>query len=599
MLAVIFQNSVVVILFTLGILVLIHELGHYLVGVLFRMGVVSFSIGFGPKIASFRRGETEFRIGLIPLGGYVQFIGASPYEKVPEAFKGKELYRRPIWQRALMILAGPVANFLLAAMVFSVIAFKGVPQKPPVVGVVEPGSPAHEAGIQPQDMITQLGDHKITTWEDLVGASQDHASETVMAVIQRSDTVMDVEIRPQDNGKIGIIYGFLSALVTVIPQGAAAQQGLPSGARLRGMEFSASSQPPGVFHQVDRWYEVVDYSNQYLLHHNSSQPLYLHLQYTPPVFEGSPSSTRHQSISLVDEDDQDISSDLKIVSVQVSQLSDPHPALAHTLMDSSPAVRMLAGLGIYSGELMVLGDSKSLSQDRPSPLNDDQLMVGDYVLGMHGQQVSHIYDWLRIQSEHADSQTAPVTVLRDGEVREVVSDQIPRRYQSPEGPEVMYVFGYQVGDPLIFPSPMIQKSDTILSSVLAGSGDALRYSVQIVQSLVGMVLGQVPVKSLGGPILIAQVARESASQGMIPYLTMLALISLNLFLINLIPIPVLDGGQLALLSFEFLRGRQLSRVFVERYQAIGFVLILSLIVLATYNDVSRYWLSVLESLGLG
>ena len=92
-------------------------------GVLFNMGVVRFSIGFGPKLCAFKFGETEFRIGAIPLGGYVQFVGATPHEKVPPAFEGKELYKKPIWQRSLMVLAGPVANLLLAGLVFALIAF--------------------------------------------------------------------------------------------------------------------------------------------------------------------------------------------------------------------------------------------------------------------------------------------------------------------------------------------------------------------------------------------------------------------------------------------------------------------------------------------
>ena len=97
------ENSLIVILFTLSVLVFVHELGHYLVGRMCGMGVESFAIGFGPAIAAFRVGGTQYRLGIIPLGGYVQFAGAMPHLPVADIFVGKELYRAALWKRTLMI----------------------------------------------------------------------------------------------------------------------------------------------------------------------------------------------------------------------------------------------------------------------------------------------------------------------------------------------------------------------------------------------------------------------------------------------------------------------------------------------------------------
>ena len=216
MIEMILQNSVVVILFTLGILVLIHELGHYLVGVFFKMGVVSFSIGFGPKILSWYHRSTEFRLGLIPLGGYVQFAGATPHEQVPAAFVGKELHRRPVWQRSLMVLAGPIANLLLAGGVFAVIAYKGVPEPPAVIGVVEPGSRAAAAGIQVGDKILQMGEREINSWADLVAAAQTYATEPVAVNVSRNGEthIMNLD-GGEAEGKLGVISGFLTSLIYI------------------------------------------------------------------------------------------------------------------------------------------------------------------------------------------------------------------------------------------------------------------------------------------------------------------------------------------------------------------------------------------------
>ena len=598
MIEMILQNSVVVILFTLGILVLIHELGHYLVGVFFKMGVVSFSIGFGPKLLSWYHRSTEFRLGLIPLGGYVQFAGATPHEQVPAAFVGKELYQRPVWQRSLMVLAGPIANLLLAGGVFAVIAFKGVPEPPAIIGVVEPGSRAAAAGIEVGDTILQMGERTINSWSDLVAAAQAYATEPITVDVSRGDEIYVLNLDGGEaDGKLGVISGFLTSLVYVAPDSYMSQFGLPPAVRLHGIELSLSPLP-ATPHPISRWHEIMQYLARHLTT-DLSVPQYLHLQYEAPsstfladlsssAQEPSPSGTPQLTLATVS------------VALTPSQLQQ-----AQQIQPSAPRAQALSQqIGMLSGELMVVGSALRLSQFVSADTVQEymakgQLQVGDYIQAVQGESVAHLYDWYEQMNAYNELKSIEVTVIRNGEPHSQLIEQIPRRYQTPEGPAIHYMFPYQVGEPLIAPPMVIRRASGVLASLSTGFQEAVGYSYEIMQSLIGMVVGAVPVKSLGGPILIAQVARESAAQGLITYLTMLALISLNLFLINLIPIPVLDGGQLVLLGIEGCRGRRLSRAFVEKYQAIGFVLILSLIILATYNDVSRYWLSMLEGLGLG
>ena len=114
----IFSNPVISILVLIGILIFVHELGHYLVGKYFGFGIETFSIGFGPKIFGFKRGMTTYQISLLPLGGFVKFVGAFPGETIPQEFQGKELANFAVWKRALMTFAGPFANLLLAFVVF-------------------------------------------------------------------------------------------------------------------------------------------------------------------------------------------------------------------------------------------------------------------------------------------------------------------------------------------------------------------------------------------------------------------------------------------------------------------------------------------------
>ena len=118
-------------------------------------------------------------------------------------------------------------------------------------------------------------------------------------------------------------------------------------------------------------------------------------------------------------------------------------------------------------------------------------------------------------------------------------------------------------------------------------------STFLVETIGNLISGEVPLGALGGPILIAKVASESAKHGMVTFLTTLALISVNLAMINLFPIPVFDGGQLLIVATEAIRRKPLSEIAIENFQKVGFVMILVLVFLATYNDVKRFWIAKL------
>ena len=149
----------------LGPLVFFHELGHYLVARVFGVGAESFSIGFGREVGGWtdKRG-TRWKIGWLPLGGYVKFVGdMSPVsmpgevEAVPPEDRGRSFHHRPVWQRFLIVLAGPMANFLLAILIFAIfyVAY-GKPETPAVVGSVAEGSAAAQAGLRPGDRIVSV-----------------------------------------------------------------------------------------------------------------------------------------------------------------------------------------------------------------------------------------------------------------------------------------------------------------------------------------------------------------------------------------------------------------------------------------------------------
>ena len=170
------SSTVAIVAFFAGLLVviLIHEAGHYLVARLFGFKVEEYFVGFGPRLWSFRRGEIEYGVKALPLGGYVKIAGMNPYEAVAPEDLPRSYGAKPIWQRALVIFAGPGSHLLVAALIFSsLLFFYGDPRTTvPVVGTVEPTlsgvtSPASVAGLRPGDRIVGVGDIENPTDDQL------------------------------------------------------------------------------------------------------------------------------------------------------------------------------------------------------------------------------------------------------------------------------------------------------------------------------------------------------------------------------------------------------------------------------------------------
>src|SRR5262245_26302430 len=162
--------AIVVAILALGVLIIVHEGGHYLVARWSGMRIDRFAIGFGPSIAQFRRGETVFQIGMIPLGGYVQIAGLNPHEEGLDPNDPRSYPNRPLWQRMATIFAGPGANYLFAvvAMVLVFVIF-GLPLPKGLPMVVEFGdkSPAQAAGLELQDEVVSVDGKPVKSTSDV------------------------------------------------------------------------------------------------------------------------------------------------------------------------------------------------------------------------------------------------------------------------------------------------------------------------------------------------------------------------------------------------------------------------------------------------
>src|SRR5580698_3673033 len=156
-------------LIMIGIMILIHELGHYWAARFFDVKVDTFSFGFGPRLFGFKKGETDFRFSAILLGGYVKMVGEQPGDE--HAADARSFQSKPRWQRLIIVFAGPAMNMILAVAVLTglfMVRFPKVPSRPSTeIGYVVPGSAAAKAGLQEGDKIVQIGDTANPTWEDI------------------------------------------------------------------------------------------------------------------------------------------------------------------------------------------------------------------------------------------------------------------------------------------------------------------------------------------------------------------------------------------------------------------------------------------------
>ncbi len=212
--------AIVAAVLAVSLLIVVHEAGHYLAARRFGMRVERFSIGFGPVIFSFRRGDTEFAVSALPLGGYVKISGMAPGEAGDPADRGL-FANQAAWRRFLVILAGPAMNYLTAILVaWGLLATLGLraPDPSARVGALVPGMPAEAAGLRPGDLIASAAGRPVGSWLELVSELQRHPAEVIVLDVVRGDGAaaerLALRITPKDDGGVGRV-GVQQATVLV------------------------------------------------------------------------------------------------------------------------------------------------------------------------------------------------------------------------------------------------------------------------------------------------------------------------------------------------------------------------------------------------
>ncbi len=216
--------SVVSAIVVLGVLIFVHELGHFIFAKLFGVGVEKFSLGFGPKVVGFRRGETEYLISAFPLGGYVKMVGESPDAEVSPGDFERSFLSKPPLQRSIIVAAGPVFNLLFAWLAFIVVYMIGVPAVTARIGEVVKEKPAARAGMVANDLITAINGTPVTRWDDVAKAIAASKGKAVDVRVRRGTAELTFRVTPESRTSKNLfgesvttpVIGVMSAGETVV-----------------------------------------------------------------------------------------------------------------------------------------------------------------------------------------------------------------------------------------------------------------------------------------------------------------------------------------------------------------------------------------------
>ena len=583
-------DTLVAVIPMLGILIVVHELGHFLIAKACGVRVLKFSIGFGPPIGFGRlrmrweRGGTEYVIGWIPLGGFVRMLGESmpgddsAAPPVPDDVRPDEyLESKPVWQKLSIVFAGPAMNLLLPIVCLMGILWVGLPRPNAVIGMVEANSPAALVGLEVGDRIVSLDGDGVEWWDEVILPIRERrAGGTLDLEIERDGVIRHVEVplgaqtardrfgSVVDHGWIGVGHHRLAAVVGV-PQksSAAARAGLRSGDRI----VSVGDVDIEDWQALGRVHEEAARA----VRERGEESVVWHIQ-RPPA----------RPAAVGEEAD--------------AKASDPTAPDFEEFALSLPPMPTLERLGLLPATILVA----HVTPDRPAALAG--LQPGDLVLSVDGASIGSFESFVsRVQT--SGGRELEIAFSRDGRVSTV---RLRAREETVAGPyeiEGMEEKVYQIGLAAAVSSLPGIHSVQQLRNPMESLPRAVRMSWQMtmeyLEGLGKLFTGEVGVDKLAGPIGIARIARKSLDRGWLDYLSMMMLISINLGILNLLPIPILDGGQAVIYAIEGIKRSPLSMRSREIATSIGFGLLVLLMGRAFWNDLTPTWLKFVSWLSNG
>lgn len=542
-------SAIIPFIILLGILIFVHELGHFLVARWCGVRVEVFSLGFGKKIFKYKKGDTTYAISMIPLGGYVKMFGDQNADQIPEEDRKVSFTHKNVYQRIAIVLAGPLMNFLFAVLVFFAIALMGEEAKTPVVGDVPATSPAYTAGFRSGDKIVSINQKVISTWEDI---------QRSLSLKENQDLHLDVMVQRENSAE--------TAKVSLTAKAE------PNPNPLSSFDYVAN----------------IDGLNPYslgttvgVLEFSPLKALGLQTGDTITSINGQKVTYWRQLDAILKEQNVKNPLAFEVMGKREGETTDKPMTVTMAPLSSMKGFT-LKTLGLESSELYL---SKVMED---SPAQAAGLLAGDRLVSINNVTLSKWEDVINTIKSSDGQNPVKISVLRDGKNIELSITPKMTKQMLPTGvEEKRYTIGIAPVVNLAPAETMIVHASGLGSALTRGVQKTWEVSVMTVMSFVRLFQGQISPKNVGGVISIGQAASETFKIGINPFLQMMAIISVNLFVLNLLPIPVLDGGHLVFYVIEMVKGAPLSIRKMEMAQQVGLAILMSLMIFALFNDFTR------------
>jgi regulator of sigma E protease len=539
-------QSTALLIILLGVLITVHELGHFLIAKWLNVKVLRFSVGFGPKIVGFTRGETEYRIAWIPLGGYVKMAGELPQDEVSPEDAARGFLAQPPWKRALIVVGGPLFNLIFPVLVYFFVFVGNVQAPSTQIRHVEPGLPAAMAGLEPGDRVLAVEGEQVVTFSQLIEKLDGRAEQPTRLTVQRGDRKFDATLTPakafiaevlasETRGRIGI-SPISPAPVIGVPAGSPAEK---AGLRTFDRIVSINGRPVGDLLALREVLRDATGTLEVLV--ARAEPLEL-----PGVPGAIP----------------------EMVTVRIERLPGEGP-------EALGAERASLYLWyVYPG----------------GPAAQAGLERGDRLVSVNGRALTS-FEGFQVAIGQAGTEPFTLEWRSGGETKRAPiargkfehTDRSGQKLKT-DGIGVSAAAGFAVEKPkLDLVSVQIGPAEAFVQAARTVPDITLK-TIKVVAAL---VIGDIPFSSVGGPIMMYDLASRAGGEGLDSFLNLMAIISVNLGVMNLLPIPILDGFALLAAIWEGVRRRPIPVRVREIANMVGLAMLVILMALVMRNDLIR------------